>query len=138
MALLCDICDRPDVDMGLGGWAYCRYDDEYRTIVNGNAVGPVATTTVLTIADTTVSAAANVDMTATVSSTWRTPTDETGVVEFFADAVSLGTANLVDGVATKSDSTPAAGTYDYTAVYSASADGVHATSTSNVVEVTIS
>lgn len=141
MALICDICGRTDTIFPLvGDDAWCSYDQKFRKLTAGT-VGDIDPTVTLAIADTTVTAAQNVAMTATITAPTRMAgasiPNGAGAVEFFADATSLGTGSVTNGVATKSDSTPAAGTYDYTAVWT-DATGVYATTTSNAVEVVIS
>jgi hypothetical protein len=114
------------------GW--CLTCQSQGFIENGEFKDPRATTTVVTVDDATITAGTTLTMTATVDASILTPA---GTVEFFADAVSLGTATLnASGVATATDDTLTAATYQITAVYAG--DTTHDTSTSAQVQVVVS
>lgn len=112
-----------DIVPAISGTNLDRYNV---TKVNGTlTITGVATTTELTSSNLSAGVGSNVTFTATVASTFGTPT---GQVEFFRGATSMGTATLTNGTATISINTLAVGTYTITARYAG--DGNFASSAS--------
>ncbi|MEP7036086.1 MAG: Ig-like domain repeat protein, partial [Actinomycetota bacterium] len=85
----------------------------------------VTTTTALAVSPATAVAPANATLTATV-----TGAGAAGTVQFFNGATSLGTSPVVSGVATKSLTGLAAGSYSYTAKFIPTNAALFTTSTS--------
>ena len=100
------------------------------SFVNTYTVGATASTTGLVVASSTVTAGQSNQFTATVS-----PSSVTGSVNFLANNVSIGTANLVNGTATLSTSVNTPGNVAITAVYSG--DPTFSASVSNTAQVTV-
>ena len=95
------------------------------------------TATTLTLSDTEVVPGDPVDISATVSSTNSVgdPVPTIGTVEFFSGGDSLGTAPLLQGVATLPGLKFETGGYVITAIYNGSA--THLDSTSNAVDLKV-
>lgn len=88
---------------------------------------PASTTTSLAVAPNPATVGSTVTLTATV-----TGASPSGDVEFFADGVSLGTAPLVNGIASLPVSSLATGTHAITATYSGDSGNVSSSTTASV------
>ncbi len=95
-------------------------------------VAPGSTTSLAVSPASPVNAPANPTLTATVAPT-AAGTPVAGTVEFFNGATSLGTSPVASGVATKSLTGVAAGSYSYTATFTPTDPAVIAGSTSSAV-----
>jgi len=98
-------------------------------LLAGGAADPETSTTTLTVDRASVAAGGSVVLTAKV------PASATGTVELFDSGVSLGTAAVAGGVATRTVTNLAEGVHTYTAVYSG--DDAYLGSASSPVTVAV-